>query len=113
MTDQFLVYEVPHESLDASNSGEFKATILSKLKGNPNLVLDLNRLEFLDSSGLGAFLAALRRANSLGGDIKLCRLTPAVRSIFELVRMNRIFEIFNDLEELRASLSADADGAAW
>jgi anti-sigma B factor antagonist len=66
-------------------------------------VIDLSRLRFVDSSGLGAFISCLRKLNAKGGDLKLCGMSKQVRAVFELVRMHRIFDIFGTREEaLRA-----------
>jgi anti-anti-sigma factor len=55
--------------------------------------LDLNRLRFTDSSGLGAFTSCLRELNTKGGDVKPCGMSKQIRAVFELVRMHRIFDI--------------------
>jgi anti-sigma B factor antagonist len=84
---------LPVEELDAGNAEEFKRDIAPLLEAHPNLVLDLSRLRFVDSSGLGAFISCLRRLNAKGGDLKLCGMTKQVRAVFELVRMHRVFDI--------------------
>jgi anti-sigma B factor antagonist len=86
-------------SLDASNTKEFKRDVASILDSDHKLIFDLSKLEFVDSSGLGAILSCLRQLNSTGGDLKLCSMGKPVRALFELVRMHRIFEIFNTREE--------------
>ena len=93
------VAAVPVEELDASNVGEFKRDIAPVLEANTKLVLDLSRLRFVDSSGLGAFISCLRKLNAKGGDLKLCGMSKQVRAVFELVRMHRIFEICGTKEE--------------
>ncbi len=84
---------VPVEDLDASNAGDFKRDITPVIDANSKLVLDLSRLQFVDSSGLGAFISCLRKLNAKGGDLKLCGLSKPVRGVFELVRMHRVFDI--------------------
>jgi anti-sigma B factor antagonist len=90
---------VPMAELDASNAGEFKREIAPLLESTMKLVLDLGRLRFVDSSGLGAFISCLRRLNAKGGDVKLCGMSKQVRAVFELVRMHRIFDIYATKEE--------------
>jgi anti-sigma B factor antagonist len=90
---------VPVEELDASNAGEFKREIASLLEANAKLVLDLTRLRFVDSSGLGAFISCLRKLNAKGGDLKLCCMSKQVRAVFELVRMHRVFDILATRED--------------
>ena len=60
------VAAVPVEELDASNAGEFKRDMAPVLDVNAKLVLDLSRLRFVDSSGLGAFISCLRKAERQG-----------------------------------------------
>src|SRR5512138_3953961 len=84
---------IPVEELDASNAAEFKRDMAPVLEAHANLVLDLSRLRFVDSSGLGAFISCLRRLNARGGDLKLSGMSNQVRAVFELVRMHRVFDI--------------------
>jgi anti-sigma B factor antagonist len=90
---------LPVDELDASNAGEFKRDIAPVLEANTKLVVDLSRLRFVDSSGLGAFLSCLRQVNAKGGDLKLCGMSKPVRTVFELVRLHRIFDILGTREE--------------
>jgi anti-sigma B factor antagonist len=87
------VCTVAVEELDASNAGEFKRDMASVLEANDKVVLDLSRVRFVDSSGLGAFISCLRKLNAKGGDLKLSGMSIAVRGVFELVRMHRVFDI--------------------
>jgi anti-sigma B factor antagonist len=93
------VVEVPVEELDASNTGELKHDIAPVLEANTKLVIDLSRLRFVDSSGLGAMLSCLRQLTAKGGDLKLSGMQKQVRAVFELVRMHRIFDIYGTREE--------------
>jgi anti-sigma B factor antagonist len=93
------VAALPAEELDAGNVDEFKRDIAPALDAHANLVLDLSRLRFVDSSGLGAFISCLRKLNAKGGDLKLCGMTKQVRAVFELVRMHRVFEIFGTKDD--------------
>ena len=87
------------EELDASNAGDFRRDIAPVLEAHPRLVLDLSRLRFVDSSGLGAFISCLRKLHAAGGDLKLCGMSKPVRGIFELVRMHRVFDILDTPED--------------
>jgi anti-sigma B factor antagonist len=96
---EVAVAVVPVEELDASNVAEFKRDIAPILETQRELVLDLRRLRFVDSSGMGAILSCLRQLSAKGGDLKLCGMTRQVRTVFELVRMHRIFDIYPTQEE--------------
>ena len=87
------------DELDASNVAEFKRDMAPVLESHRKLVLDLSRLRFVDSSGLGAMLSCLRQLSANDGDLKLCSLRGPVRTVFELVRMHRIFDIYPTPED--------------
>lgn len=94
---------VPVDELDAGNVAEFRREIGPILESHTKVILDLSRLKFIDSSGLGAMISCLRQLGAKGGDLKLCCLSKPVRAAFELVRMHRIFDIYPTQEEaLRA-----------
>lgn len=86
------------EVLDASIVGDFKNAIAPILRAETQVVLDMNNIQFVDSSGVGAILSCLRILNAEGGEFKICSLTKPVRALFELVRMHKIFDIFNSRE---------------
>src|SRR5215471_15465297 len=81
--------------LDASTAAEFKHSVAPVLEAHSQIVFDLSRLGFVDSSGLGALLSCLRHLHAKGGDLKLCSMSKSVRALFDLVRMHRIFHIFD------------------
>jgi anti-sigma B factor antagonist len=97
--DGVAVAMISVDELDASNAGELKRDIAPVLEANSKLVIDLSRLRFVDSSGLGAMLSCLRQLSAKGGDLKLCCMAKPVRAAFELVRMHRIFDISGTRED--------------
>jgi anti-sigma B factor antagonist len=96
------------ETLDASNAKALKTDLVPVLAPGAKLVFDMTGVRFVDSSGLGALLSCLRQVHSSGGDLKLCGMAKAVRALFELVRMHRIFEIYNSRDEALRSYGAGA-----
>ena len=86
--------------LDAQVSNTLKENIQQQLdEGAVNLVIDLEGVDFLDSSGLGALVAGLRKAKEKKGEIKLSGLRPDVRSIFDITRVARLFHICQNVAE--------------
>jgi len=104
--DGVAVANIPVEELDASNAAEFKRDIAPILQLHPRLVLDLSKVRFVDSSGLGAMLSCLRQLSARNGDLKLCGMSTQVRALFELVRMHRIFDIYGTPEEAVRAFAA-------
>jgi anti-sigma B factor antagonist len=97
--DDIIVVSLQADSLDASNVGEFKRCVTNTVAPKAKIVLDLAQVQFIDSTGCGAILSYLRQLNPVGGDLKLCCVSKPVRSLFELVRMHRILDIFNTRDE--------------
>ncbi len=65
------------------------------------MVLDLEQVNFIDSSGLGAVVAAMKRWRRAGG-WNWPALTPAVDKVFRLTRMDSVFHIHPDADTARA-----------
>lgn len=85
--------------LDAGNVSEFREALANVLEDSDRFVLlDLSQVEFVDSSGLGTILSLLRRLIGAGGDLKVCGVDGPVRTLFELVRLHRVMDIFQDCE---------------
>jgi len=104
--DDVVVVGLMIEALDASNAKEFKADIAPVLQENKKVLFDMSNVKFVDSSGCGTLLSCLRRLNSEDGDLKLMGVQKAVQTLFELVRMHRIIEIFDNSEEALESFRA-------
>ena len=58
------------------------------------IVLDLDKVRFIDSAGLGDLVAWKKRALQIGGDVRLLRPRDRVRDMFELMALTRVFQIF-------------------
>jgi len=93
------VVDLREKALDASNSEQFKKSMAETLQSHDKVVIDLTRVEFVDSSGCGALLSCLRQLGDRGGELKLCSVQKNVERLFELVRMNRIIDIYPSKED--------------
>lgn len=83
---------------------EFKKALLDIIeRGHINILVDMSKVEFADSSMLGALVSALKMLTRKRGDLKILGLKPPVRAIFELTRLYRVFEIFEAEEDAIAS----------
>ena len=102
--DNLVRINVEEERMDAHNSGDLKEQMLQLFdEGKCNLIIDLGAVRFIDSSGLGALVSGFKNASAREGSLKLCCLQPQVRSMFELTRLHRVFEIFSSVEEAQES----------
>lgn len=87
-------------TLEMKNVVDFKYDVIPYLKANPKIIIDLSRLQFIDSSGCGALSFCQRTVKELDGKhhIKLCGVSKQVASTFRLIRFNRLFDIFDTRE---------------
>ncbi|WP_152190372.1 STAS domain-containing protein [Georgenia satyanarayanai] len=69
--------------------------------GPPRLVLDLGEVGFVDSSGLGALISALKRARQAGGDLRIAAVTEQVRTVLKLTNLDRVLRPYADVPGAR------------
>ena len=103
--DDVLIVKLTQQRLDAQEAGSFKEHMLRYISdGHKKIVLDLSRVEFIDSSGLGAIVSSLKRLDG-NGSLILCGIREAIMTRFKLMRMDHVFPIFATEEEAIASLA--------
>lgn len=72
-------------------------------------IIDLSRIEFIDSSGLVALVSGLKTAAEMGTKMVLCGLRPSSRLIFEITQLDRAFAIFENYEAIARSFGRSQD----
>ena len=82
--------------LDAANSSELLKSFALWQQQASLFIFNCTKLDIIDSSGLGAIVACLRKALERNGDLKLADLNPKVSMVFELTKANKLFSIFPD-----------------
>jgi anti-anti-sigma factor len=96
----------PQGRLDALTVPKFEEGLRDDLnQGTLRLVVDFGDVTYISSSGLRALLTARRLAKSQGGDVKLCRLSPRVYEIFEMVGFTQVFGIYDSVEEAETAFA--------
>lgn len=90
----------PRGDLDMAAADQMKQTLTKLLDdGSRKLLVDLGQVGYVDSSGMGALVASLKHARTVGGDLRLCALQDDVRAIFEMTRLNRAVTIHGSRSE--------------
>ena len=103
-----LLVTVNQERIDAACAIQFKDRVREAVAtDHARVVMDMSQVRFLDSSGLGAVVAAMKL---LGPDrkLELAALTPAVAKVFRLTRMESVFVLHKTLTD---ALDKDASAA--
>lgn len=68
-------------------------------EGSPRMVVNLDNVRFLSSAAINKFVVLDRRLEASGGDLKLSNLSPEVEEVFNITRLNAVFDIFATEEE--------------
>ena len=100
LTEGVTLLYVQEDRLDANNSEELKGELHRLFEGGiKDLVIDLKEVLFIDSSGLGVLVSGYKNASTNHGSLKLSSLQSQVKSMFELTRLHRVFDIFVTVDD--------------
>ncbi|WP_417206276.1 STAS domain-containing protein [Antarctobacter sp.] len=99
LQDGVDIITVDATRIDAAVAIQFKDRMREVLgTDKPRYVLDLQQVEFIDSSGLGAIVAGMKLLPK-GGTLELAGLRPAVDKVFRMTRMDSIFAIHQSVQD--------------
>jgi anti-sigma B factor antagonist len=85
--------------IDASAAPDFKGNLHALINdGALRIVLDLTHVEFIDSSGLSVLISILKSLSGKG-ELMICSICNTVMTLFKLTRMDRIFKIYDTVED--------------
>jgi len=89
-----LNLEVHSARLDASTARDLREELAMIWRPQVgDVTVDLSRVEFIDSSGMGSLLSIHRRLPERHAPVRLVNVRPAVQSVLELVRLHRVFDL--------------------
>ena len=105
VVDDMQVFELTG-SLDIATSPTVRAALTSASeRGNHRHIADLTRIDFLDSTGLGALIGGQRRAKELGGEVRIVAKEGQILRLLRITGLLKVFAVYATLED------ALADGA--
>lgn len=82
--------------IDSSNASQLGDALTDRInKGALNIVVDLEKVDYMSSGGLRELVAALKRTKKDGGDLRLCSPSQRVREVLELAGLDSLFQIFD------------------
>lgn len=94
-----LAIAVNEPRIDAAIAIKFKDKVRELAASGPaRVVLDMSRVDFLDSSGLGALVASMKQLGATT-TLELACLTPPVAKVFHLTRMDSVFTVHDNMED--------------
>jgi anti-anti-sigma factor len=100
------VVQVNVERLNAGNASDLKAELVLLNKNSVNnIVIDMSKTKYCDSSGLSAILVANRLCKDTNGQFVLSGLQPNVQKLIEIAQLDRVLSIEGTKEEALAKIS--------
>jgi anti-sigma B factor antagonist len=102
-----VIFKVKEPEINHKNAAFLKEKIFLEIaEGKSKIILDLEDVKEMDSSGLGALLFGKRQAGHAKGDIILVGVQPAVHSMLRIAQLARIFDIYESKQEALSALSS-------
>jgi anti-sigma B factor antagonist len=101
--DDILVLKL-HGKLDTKTVPLFNAEVEKQFAaGRYKMIIDCAHLGYVSSFGIGALVMLQARLRKMGGEVKLATIHSVVADVFKVVRLDKLFEMYGDIEFARES----------
>ncbi|MFZ5629579.1 MAG: STAS domain-containing protein [Spirochaetota bacterium] len=92
--------------LDLFNTNQLKDALKQLVSsGDVRVIMNLEQVSYIDSTGIGVFLSMLKPLRDKGGDLKLAAPSAPVQKVFQLTRLNQFFDTHGDIEAAEKSFN--------
>ena len=106
-----LILRLEGQLMGGSEAEQMRETILSAIEqGTVQILLDMEGVSWINSSGLGILIAAHMAARKKGGALKLMKVSNRIESILNVTRLSTIFEVYPGEDAARRSLASSSAG---
>ncbi len=87
-------------------ASEFNQTLHSLMdQGKKNIIVDMSRVGFISSSGLGILISGLASLRKEGGDLKLAAISNKMEGLLSITKLDQIFDHYDSVEQAEASFN--------
>ncbi len=97
--DKLVVFLEGRLDVSVANEVEEELARMIDNENQRHIVLNMDKVEYMSSSGFRACIATLRKLNSREGTLKLCNIRPSVKRIFDVIELTSLFEIYDSESE--------------
>ncbi|MEA5552650.1 STAS domain-containing protein [Anabaena cylindrica UHCC 0172] len=105
MTSTIHIFE-PSGILNAAAGNELRREISDIVNNEVEILLiDMSEVTFIDSSGLGALVAAMQSVRNAKRELFVCSINAQVQMLFELTKIDRVLNILSDREEFTSKVA--------
>ncbi len=92
------------DALDTFVAARVKAEALALIGRDADVVVDLSGIAFVDSTGVGVLVSLFKAVRKSGRDARFAGIAPGVRSVLEIIKLDKIFEVYPDAATAAAAL---------
>ena len=104
-TDNFAIVSIAGE-VDLYSSPKIRKDLIKIInKKLPIIIMNLNQVSYMDSSGVATMVEGLQLTERYDGRFYLCGLNSNVREVFALSRLDTVFSIYDNLDVLKKQIS--------
>jgi len=103
-----LIVDCSGRVVFGEESATLRGIVKKLLAENPNVVMNLREVNYIDSGGLGTLVSLYTSARSAGGAVKLASLSQRVGDLLQVTKLLTIFEVFDDEETAAKSFKKGA-----
>ncbi|HOK54083.1 MAG TPA: STAS domain-containing protein [Armatimonadota bacterium] len=91
--------------VDVYTAPQLKQQMISLLEsGTKQIVIDLTKVEYFDSTALGVLIGGLKRMRERDGNLSLICPNPRIRRVFEITGLDKVFDIYNSVDDARTGI---------
>ena len=100
--EKYISIELLEEKFLSNNNKDLKETILDPANTSfRNIILDISKVKYIDSSGLSSILLAYKLCKSRNGILVICGACDAVKTLIKISQLDSILSLVPSLEEAR------------
>lgn len=95
--------------LDAYTCSRFREAVIEVIQnGHTNIIINMEDVEYIDSSGLGTLVGGLKRVSEQKGTIAIICASTQIKKVFEITGLERVFPIYHNEEDAVSEISHKA-----
>ncbi|MBN1465139.1 STAS domain-containing protein [candidate division KSB1 bacterium] len=105
--DGIKIIRIKEDRLDTNIAPDLKAQLLVLIGEGKSVLLNLEDVQYADSSGLGAILLGFRQARDAGGQFAICNVQKRVETMISIAQLTNIIKIYRDKEDALAQMKTN------
>lgn len=113
MDTRTLEREIPlielEGEVDVYTAPQLKQQMINLLEsGAKEMIVDLTKVDYLDSTALGVLIGGLKRMREMDGNMVLVCPSPRIRRVFEITGLDKIFDIYNSVDDAQEAMGKES-----